>query len=177
MARHGEHFLSVPLPGPDLTPEKADVCSRGTCYILAMIQITPSISIGENEIEEHFIRAGGPGGQKVNKTDSAVQLRFNARKSPAFSNAVFLRLKPLAGRRMTRDGVIVITANRFRTQESNRRDAMARLVDLISKAAVPPQRRRKTKPSRGVVKRRLTAKRQRGETKRRRSPVTDRDNG
>ncbi len=142
-----------------------------------MIQITTSIAIDENEIEEHFIRSPGPGGQKVNKTESAVQLRFNARTSPGLSNAVFLRLQLLAGRRMTRDGVIVITANRFRAQESNRRDALARLVDLISRAAVPPKYRRPTKPSKGAKQRRLVAKHHRGETKRRRAPVTDRDNG
>ena len=91
-----------------------------------MIPVTPSISIDEHEIEERFIRAPGSGGQKVNKTESAVQLRFNARSSPSLSNAVFLRLKPLAGRRMTKDGVIVIAANRFRTQDLNRKDAMDR---------------------------------------------------
>lgn len=141
-----------------------------------MIRITRAIAIGDNEIEEHFIRSPGPGGQKVNKTESAVQLRFNARTSPGLSHAVFLRLKPLAGRRMTRDGVIVITANRFRAQDSNRRDALERLVDLIRKAAAPPKYRRPTKPSKGVKQRRLAAKHHRGETKRRRAPVTDRDN-
>jgi ribosome-associated protein len=134
-----------------------------------MIQITPSICINENEIEEHFIRSPGPGGQKVNKTESAVQLRFNARNSPALSNAVFLRLKPLAGRRMTRDGVIVITANRFRAQEQNRRDALDRLIALIREAAVPPKYRRPTKPSKGVLQRRLDSKRRQSEIKKGRS--------
>ena len=137
-----------------------------------MMQITSSIGIDENEIEEHFIRAPGPGGQKVNKTESAVQLRFNARKSPALSNAVFLRLKPLAGRRMTRDGVIVITANRFRAQEQNRRDAMDRLIDLIRKAAVPPKYRRPTKPSKGVKQRRLDSKRRQSDIKKIRGKVS-----
>ena len=136
-----------------------------------MIQITPSISINENEIEEHFIRAPGPGGQKVNKTESAVQLRFNAQNSPALSNAVFLRLKPLAGRRMTRDGVIVITANRFRAQEANRRDAMERLTALIREAAVPPKYRRPTRPSKGVKQRRLDSKSRRARVKKTRGAV------
>lgn len=140
-----------------------------------MIQITPSISIGENEIEEHFIRSGGPGGQKVNKVATAVQLRFDVAHSPSLPDDVRRRIKALAGRRITADGILVIDARRYRTQESNRRDAMARLVDLIAKAAVRPRRRRPTKPSKGAVKRRLTAKHHRGETKRRRTPVTDRD--
>ena len=137
-----------------------------------MIRITPSIAIAENEIEEHFIRAPGPGGQKVNKTESAVQLRFDARKSPALSKAVFLRLKPLAGRRMTREGVIVITANRFRAQEQNRRDALDRLIALIRKAAVPPKVRRPTKPSRGAKQRRLDSKRRQGDIKKIRGKVS-----
>jgi ribosome-associated protein len=137
-----------------------------------MIQVTPSISIDEKEIEEHFIRAPGPGGQKVNKTESAVQLRFNARTSPALSNAVFLRLKPLAGRRMTRDGVIVITANRFRTQEQNRRDAVDRLIELIRKAAVPPVSRRPTKPSRAAKRRRQDSKRRQSNIKKERAKVS-----
>ena len=138
-----------------------------------MIQITPSISINENEIEEHFIRSPGPGGQKVNKTESAVQLRFNARTSPSLSNAIFLRLKPLAGRRMTKDGVIVITANRFRTQELNRRDAMDRLIALIREAAVPPKLRRPTKPSRGAKQRRLDSKRRQSDIKKVRGKIID----
>jgi ribosome-associated protein len=140
-----------------------------------MIQITPSISINENEIEEHFIRSPGPGGQNVNKTESAVQLRFNARSSPALSNAIFLRLKPLAGRRMTRDGVIVITANRFRAQEQNRRDAMDRLIALIREAAVPPKYRRPTKPSKGAIQSRLDSKRRQSEIKKRRGKASQYD--
>lgn len=136
-----------------------------------MIPVTPTISLDENEIEERFIRSPGPGGQKVNKTESAVQLRFDARHSSALSNAVFLRLKPLAGRRMTRDGVIVITANRFRAQEQNRRDALERLLALIREAAEPPKYRRPTKPSKAAKQRRLEGKRRRSEVKRTRKPA------
>ena len=137
-----------------------------------MIEITPSIGIDENEIEEHFIRASGPGGQKVNKTESAVQLRYNARKSAALSNAVFIRLKALAGRRMTKDGVIVITANRFRTQDLNRQDGRDRLIALIREAAQPPKYRRATKPSKGVKQRRLDSKRRQSDIKKTRRKVT-----
>ena len=137
-----------------------------------MIEITPSISIGENEIEEQFIRSPGSGGQKVNKTESAVQLRFDARMSPALSNAVFLRLKPLAGRRMTKDGVVVITANQFRTQELNRRDALDRLIALIRAAATPPKHRRPTKPSKGAKQRRLDGKRRQSNLKKVRGKVS-----
>jgi ribosome-associated protein len=140
-----------------------------------MIKITPSITLNENEIEEQFIRAPGPGGQKVNKTESAVQLRFNARKSPGLSTTVFLRLKRLAGRRMTRDGVIVITANRFRTQEQNRRDALERLIALIARAATPPAVRRPTKPSKGAIKRQAESKRRRSRIKKTRGKVTQSD--
>lgn len=136
-----------------------------------MIQITSTISIQESEIEEHFIRASGPGGQKVNKTESAVQLRFNARKSPSLSNAVFLRLKRLAGRRMTGDGVVMISANRFRTQEQNRQDALARLTELIREAAVAPKHRIATRPSRGQKQRRLDNKRRKGDLKKMRGRV------
>ena len=130
-----------------------------------MIKVTDSISLNENEIEEDFIRSPGPGGQHVNKTESAVQLRFNARRSPALSNAIYLRLVPLAGSRLTKDGVIVITANQFRERERNREDALARLVDLIRQAATPPKRRRATKPTKGSKERRLEGKQRRGSTK------------
>ena len=130
-----------------------------------MITVTPTISLAESEIEETFIRSPGPGGQHVNKTESAVQLRFNARNSTGLSNAVFLRLKTLAGRRMTRAGVIVITANRFRSQERNRGDAIDRLVDLIRRAAVAPKRRRVTKPTGASKQRRLEAKSRRADIK------------
>jgi ribosome-associated protein len=140
-----------------------------------MIEITPSINIDESEIEEQFIRAPGPGGQKVNKTESAVQLRFNARKSPGLSNAVFLRLKPLAGRRMTRDGIIVITANRFRAQERNRADAIGRLITLIGEAVVPPRYRRPTKPSKAAKRRRLDGKRRLSDVKKGRGKVSHDD--
>ena len=130
-----------------------------------MITHTPTISLAESEIEETFIRSPGPGGQHVNKTESAVQLRFNARNSTGLSNAVFLRLKTLAGRRMTRAGVIVITANRFRSQERNRGDAIDRLVDLIRRAAVAPKRRRAMKPTGASKQRRLEAKSRRADIK------------
>ena len=130
-----------------------------------MIEITSDISISEDEIEEHFIRSPGSGGQKVNKTATAVQLRFDARQCATLSNAVFLRLKTLAGQRMTKDGVIVITAHRFAMQERNRQDALERLVDLIKQAAVPPKARRKTRPTRASKERRLDSKRQKSNLK------------
>ena len=130
-----------------------------------MITVTDSIFLSEDEIKERFIRAPGPGGQNVNKTESAVQLRFDAANSPALSAAVFRRLVPLAGRRMTRDGVIVLTANRFRHQEQNRRDALERLVKLIRQAAVEPKRRRPTRPTASSRQRRLDAKQKRSNLK------------
>jgi len=136
-----------------------------------MIEITPNIILDESELEERFIRSPGSGGQKVNKTESAVQLRFDARHSKALSNAVFLRLKTLAGRRMTQEGIVVITANQFRTQELNRRDAQDRLVELIRKAAEPPKPRRATKPTKSSKLRRLDGKRRTSETKKGRGRI------
>ena len=103
-----------------------------------MIQVTEEIALDENELEFSFIRASGPGGQNVNKVSTAVQMRFDARKSPSLADEVSTRLQKLAGARLTLEGVIVITANRFRTQERNRADAVERLTTLIAKAAVAP---------------------------------------
>jgi ribosome-associated protein len=136
-----------------------------------MIRITDTISLDENEIEEDFIRSPGPGGQHVNRTESAVQLRFNARRSPALSNTVYLRLVPLAGSRLTKYGIIVITANQYRERERNREDALNRLIELIRAAAVPPRRRRATKPTKASKERRLEGKQRRSETKRGRGRI------
>lgn len=137
-----------------------------------MIEITSSIAIDPSEIEEVFLRASGPGGQKVNKTESAVQLRFDARHCRTLSNDVFLRLKTLAGRRMIASGHLVITARQFRTQEQNRRDAMTRLVALIREAAKPPKHRRPTKPTKASKQRRLESKKRISNTKRARGRVS-----
>ena len=123
-----------------------------------MIRITETITIDEREIEESFIRASGPGGQNVNKLSTAVQLRFDVERSPALPEGVRARLKTLAGRRLTQDGVLVITAQRHRTQERNRQDALERLIDLIRRAATPPVPRRPTRPTLASKRRRLEAK-------------------
>ncbi len=140
-----------------------------------MIPVTDTINLSEDEIEEHFIRAPGPGGQHVNKVESAVQLRFHAARSPALSEPVFRRLKSLAGRRMTRDGVLIITARRYRSQPRNRADALERLVELIRRAAAPVKQRRPTRPSKGAKQRRLDAKRRAGNIKKTRGRVGEED--
>lgn len=133
-----------------------------------MIQITPAIEINEREIQLEFIRASGPGGQKVNKVATAVQLRFDAANSPSLPDEVRRRLIRLAGKRMTEDGVLVIHARRFRSQDRNRRDAIDRLIALIRKASIQPKSRLKTKPSKASKERRLEAKRRRSRTKHKR---------
>jgi ribosome-associated protein len=126
-----------------------------------MIRITDRIAIDEREIDERFVRASGPGGQNVNKLASAVQLRFDVRHSPSLSPDVRMRLERLAGQRLTREGVLVIMAQRHRTQERNRVDARDRLIELIRRASVAPTPRRPTKPSRGAKERRLATKKNR----------------
>ena len=130
-----------------------------------MIRVTDSISIDESEIEESFVRSSGPGGQNVNKLSTAVQLRFDVRRSPSLSDDVRTRLERLAGRRLTRDGVLVIIAQRHRTQERNRQDALDRLIELIQRAAVAPVPRRPTRPTRGSRERRLESKKRRSSIK------------
>ena len=134
---------------------------------------TPQIAIDEAELHETFVRASGPGGQNVNKLSTAVQLRFDVRRSAALPNAVAVRLMRLAGRRLTADGVLVISAQQFRTQERNRADARERLAKLVAEAAVPPVPRRATRPTLASKKRRLEAKTQRGVTKRLRGAPVD----
>jgi len=130
-----------------------------------MIAITANIAIEDSEVLESFIRASGPGGQNVNKLSTAVQLRFDVRRSPSLPDDVRERLERLAGRRLTRDGVLVITAQRFRTQERNREDALVRLVELIRAATVRPVRRRPTRPTLASKVRRLEGKKRRGDVK------------
>jgi ribosome-associated protein len=131
-----------------------------------MIRITPGISIEEHEVEESFVRASGPGGQNVNKLATAVQLRFNVRGSPSLTDDVRARLEGLAGSRLTRDGFLVITAQRHRTQGRNREDALERLIDLIRRAAIAPRVRRATRPSKAERERRVEAKKHRAGLKR-----------
>ena len=130
-----------------------------------MLRITNHISIDEREIEEDFVRSSGPGGQNVNKLNTAVQLRFDVRHSPSLPHEVRVRLERLAGQRLTKDGVLVLIAQRHRTQERNRQDALDRLVELIQHAAVAPVPRRPTKPTKASRKRRLDTKKRRGTIK------------
>lgn len=130
-----------------------------------MIPVTPRISLDERELSFSFIRASGPGGQNVNKVSSAVQLRFDVRNSASLPEGVKARLSVLAGRRLTQDGVLVLTAQQHRSQERNREDAIARLADLIRQAAIVPKARRATRPTLGSKQRRVEGKVRRGAIK------------
>ncbi len=136
-----------------------------------MIQITPSIAIDESEIQLEFMRASKPGGQKVNKVATAVQLRFDVGNSPSLPDDVRQRLVHLAGSRITQEAVLIIKAQRFRTQDQNRQDAIDRLIELIRKAAEKPKFRRRTRPTLASKRQRLESKRRRGGTKRVRRSV------
>jgi ribosome-associated protein len=140
-----------------------------------LIPINCHLFLDDSEIEESFVRASGPGGQNVNKVSSAVQLRFDLSGSRSLPEEVRERLARLAGHRLTRDGVVVIIAQRYRTQERNRQDALDRLIALIRRAAEPPTPRRPTKPSRAAKERRLEAKARRATTKKRRRAEREED--
>ncbi len=135
-----------------------------------MIKITESITLDEQEIHEDFVRASGPGGQNINRVATAVKLRFDAAGSPSLPHDVRERLIQLAGKRLTEEGVLIIDARRFRTQERNRQDARDRLVALVRKAAQKPRPRRKTHPPKAAKTRRLEEKRHRGQIKQKRRP-------
>jgi ribosome-associated protein len=138
-----------------------------------MIPITDTLALDESELGESFVRASGPGGQNVNKVASAVQLRFDVRHSPSLPADVRQRLERLAGRRVSQDGVLVITAQRFRSHERNRQDALERLVGLIRRAATPPRPRRPTRPTIAAREQRLADKARRARLKRQRTGVLE----
>jgi ribosome-associated protein len=140
-----------------------------------MITVTPLIRLPEEELKIEYVRSSGPGGQNVNKVATAVQLRFDVRRSHSLPEDVRQRLVKLAGRRMTSDGILVLDARRFRTQEQNRADALDRLRELVARAAAPPKRRKATRPTKSSLERRLKRKHLRGERKTQRKRVAGED--
>jgi ribosome-associated protein len=131
-----------------------------------MLKITDQISVDDRELEERFVRASGPGGQNVNKVSTAVELRFDVERSASLPEGVRIRLRRLAGRRLSDEGILVIRADRLRTQERNREDARERLAELIRQATIVPKRRVPTRPSRASKERRRDDKKKRGRVKR-----------
>lgn len=138
-----------------------------------MLEITPTLAIDESELSEEFVRASGPGGQNVNKVETAVQLRFNVLTSPSLPEWVRQRLRQLAGNRITDEGELIVEAKRYRSQLQNREDARLQLADLIRQATIRPKTRRKTKPTAASQRKRLERKSQRSETKRQRRSGAD----
>ena len=137
-----------------------------------MLEVTPALGIEESELTERFVRASGPGGQNVNKVATAVELRFNVARSSAIGDDVKARLQVIAGSRMSAEGVLTIDARRYRTQPQNRADARERLADLVRQALVKPRSRRKTRPTKNSVERRIQSKQKRSQTKRARGGVS-----
>ena len=148
-------------------------CNRGSFRKPELIHVTDRISLSETELRWHFVRASGPGGQNVNKVSSAVELRFDVAHSHRLTAETKVRLRRLAGTRMTGGGILVIQAQRFRSQTRNRDDALQRLVDLIRTASISPKARKPTAPSKAAKRRRLEAKKTRAATKQLRGPVRE----
>jgi ribosome-associated protein len=140
---------------------------------MSLLRVTSEIALDESELIERFVLSSGPGGQNVNKVASAVELRFDAAQSPALPEDVRARLKTLAGRRMTKDGVLVLHGHRFRDQQRNRDDVRARLIDLIAGAAVRPKLRKRTRPPRAAKEKRLEEKKSRSRLKQARGKVAE----
>src|SRR5690606_31380590 len=138
---------------------------------MSALRVTPSISIPEEELEERFVRASGPGGQNVNKVATAVELRFDAARSKVLSDDALVRLRVLAGTKMTAEGVLVVDARRHRTQAENREEARERLAALVREALIRPRKRRKARPTQAPVEKRIQSKKRRSETKRGRGRI------